>query len=370
MASARATTLAQGFSNRLLKEMYERSLTDVIVNRDYEGEINQVGSKLNILNIDRISEKTYDGSDLTADDLYENNAVLTIDQWKSFYWKEKTIDNWRSYIKDPHSTVVAQKADERNKNMDEFVLGLYGDVGAGNRVGTDYTTGTVEIDASGNVTGNGTTFTSAMVGRGFKADGHTKWYRVKTYTNATSIAIEDDLDDVDSTYSGGAISSGSSYTIEAATPVAITTANILSKIADVKQKLDETEKYGFNAVPAENRWMVVPPEFVNTVLSGASGISLHVPEVYQDQVKRGMVTELLGFRIFQSTRLTGNNSDGYRILAGHPSWLTFAEKLLEADIEEELIGNFGSAYKDLFVYGGKVADSRRMFAAELFATFS
>jgi hypothetical protein len=57
MGSARGTTLAQGFSQRLLKEMYDISLTDKIVNRDYQGEINGVGSKLNILNFDRIAEK-------------------------------------------------------------------------------------------------------------------------------------------------------------------------------------------------------------------------------------------------------------------------------------------------------------------------
>lgn len=368
--SARATTLAQGFSNRLLKEMYDRSLTDVIVNRDYQGEINQVGSKLNILNLDRISEKTYSGANLTADSLLENNAVLTIDQLKSFYWKELTIDNWKSYIKDPHSTVVAQKANERNKNMDEFVLGLYADVGAGNRVGTDYTTGTVTVDVTtGAVTGSGTTFTSAMVGRGFKAEGHTKWYRVKSFSSTTSIVIEDDLDDVTSVYTGGAIAGGATYTIEANTPVSITTSNLLQQVANVKQKLDEAEKYGNNAVPDTDRWMIVPPEFENTLVR-ASGIALHVPEVYSELVKKGMITELLGFKIFRSNRLTGDNTDGYRILAGHNNWCTFAEKLLEADIEEDLIGNFGSAYKDLFVYGAKVADSRRHMAVELFATFA
>ena len=94
MASARATTLAQGFSQRLLKEMYDTSILDSIVNRDYMGEINGVGSKLNILNIARITEKTYTGTTLgTPDSLYENNCVLTIDQYKSFYWAEKTLDN-------------------------------------------------------------------------------------------------------------------------------------------------------------------------------------------------------------------------------------------------------------------------------------
>src|SRR5438045_3907255 len=108
--------------------------------------------------------------------------------------------------------------------MDKFAFGLYTKVGAGNRVGTDYTIGTVTIDASGNVTGSGTTFTAGMVGRGFKATGHTKYYRVKTFTNTTTIVIEDDLDDVVSQYTGGAIT-GATYLVEAPTALALTTSN-------------------------------------------------------------------------------------------------------------------------------------------------
>lgn len=371
MASARATTLAQGFSNVTLKEMYDRSLTDVIVNRDYDGEINSGGgkSKLNILNIERVSEKTYAGSAMTADSLYENNAILTIDQYKSFYFKEKTLDNWLSYIKNPKQSVIQQIANERNKNMDEFVLGKYADVGAGNRVGTDYTTGTVEVDASGNVTGSGTTFTSAMVGRGFKALGHSKWYRVATYSSATAITIEDDLDDVSSTYSGGAISAGATYTIEAVTAVSITTSNLLSKVAALKLKLNLAESYGYSSVPDEGRFLIVPPEFED-ILVQASGIALHVPDVYQGLVQKGFITMLQGFMVFRSNRLTGDNTDGYRVIAGHQSWLTLAEKVLESRIEEDLPGDFGTAYKDLFVYGAKVADKRRHFATEGFFTFN
>lgn len=369
MSSAYATKVAEGFSQRLLKEMYDRSLLDVIVNRDYEGEINQVGSKLNILNIARISEKTYTGADLTADSLYETNSVLTIDQWKSFYWQEKTIDKWQSYIKEPKSTVVSQKADERNKNMDTYAFGLYGDVAAGNRVGTDYDTGDVTIaDTTGVVTGNGTTFTAAMVGKGFKATGHTKWYRVKTYNGATEIVIENDEDDATSSYDGGAIGPSAGYTIEAATVLSITTANLLDKVAALKLKLDLAEANGKSSVPDSDRFLIVPPEF-ELILVKATGVALHVPAVYDELVKAGMITELQGFKVFKSNRLTGDNTDGYHVIAGHANWLTFAEKLLEADIEEDLLGNFGSAYKDLFVYGGKVADSRRHFAAEGFWKF-
>lgn len=366
--SAYATKVAEAFSQQLLLEMYERDLTSDITNDDYEGEINGVGSIANILNFDRVSEKDYTGSNLSVDDITENNTQLTIDKKKSFYWREKTIDKWASYIKNPNPTIMAQKADERNKNKDEYVLGLYADVWAGNRVGTDYTTGTVTVDVTtGVVTGSGTTFTAAMVGRGFKAAGHSTWYRIKTYSSATSITIEDDKDDVASAYTGGAIGAGATYTIQAASVLNITTSNLLEKIAMLKLRLDQAESYGLSAVPDEGRWLVVPPEFETILIN--SGAKLHVPDAYQDLVKKGMITMLQGFKVFKSTRLTGNNTDGYRVLAGHPNWCTFAEKLLEVGIED-LIGNFGKAYKDLFVYGAKVADSRRNFAAEGYFTFN
>ena len=367
--SARATTLAQAFSNRVLGEMYDRSLVDDIVNRDYQGEVNGVGSKLNMLNFGRLSEKDYSGTALSADDLTEFNAVLTIEKQKAFYFKEKTIDNYKSYIKDPHSKIIAQIAMERNRNMDIYVLGFYGDVAAGNRVGTNYTTGTVTVDVTtGVVTGSGTTFTAAMVGRGFKATGHTKWYRVKTYSSGTSIVIEDDKDDITSAYTGGAISGGTAYIIEAATPVAITTTNLLQKIADLKQKLDEVQQYGANAVPLEGRFLVVPPAFLNTYFR-ATGVALHVPAVYEGLIQKGLAGELLGFKVYVSNDLTGNNTDGWRVLAGHTNWMTFAEKILQNRIEEDIIGDFGVAYKDLMVYGAKIPDARRSQAAELYCTF-
>lgn len=367
--SARATTIAQGFSNRVMRIMYDRSLLNSVVNRNYEGEINAIGSKLNILDFGKLSEKTYAKTALTADDLTENNGYLTIDQYKSFYWKEKTIDNWLSYIKNPHAPVVEQTANERARNIDKFIFGYYGDVGAGNRVGTDEKTGTVAIDVNGNVTGTGTSFTAAMVGRGFKAAGHTSWYRVKTYNSATSIVIEDDLDDVTSQYTGGVIASNATFTIEAATALAITTSNLLQQVAALKLKLDQAEANGYSAVPDQGRFLIVPPEFEDIVVR-ASGIVLHVPEVFSQLIQRGMIGQLLGFNVFRSNRLTGDNTNGWRVIAGHTNWMTFAEKVLQAQIEEVIIGDFGSAYKDLFVYGAKVKDISRHQAAEGYWTFT
>jgi hypothetical protein len=369
--AARANTIAQAFSKKLQLEVYDNDIFSMITNRDYEGEINAVGSKLNMLNFDRISEKTYDGSsDLTPDNLTENNTVLVINQYKSFYWTEKTIENWLSYIKDPHPTIVTQTASERNKNIDTYILGFYGDVGAGNRVGTNESTGTVTVTiTSGAVVGNGTAFTAAMVGKGFKADGHSTWYRIASRSSSTAIVIEDDLDDVTTQYTGGAIAGSSTYVIESATAVAITTANLLQYVAALKQKLDEAEKYGNNAVPDSDRYLIVPPEFAN-LLNRASGIALHVPEVYTELIKRGAIGQLLGFNVVISNRLTGNNSTGYHCLALQTGWMTFAEKVLTARMEEDIVANFGQRYKDLFVYGAKVPDAKRHYAAEGLFTFT
>jgi hypothetical protein len=67
----------------------------------------------------------------------------------------------------------------------------------------DYTTGTITTLANGGtaITGSGTTFTSAMVGRWIKTTDN-EWYKISAYTSATSIALKQ-------AYQGTAISAGS-----------------------------------------------------------------------------------------------------------------------------------------------------------------
>lgn len=366
--SAYATKVAEGFSQKLIKKVYEAAPIDEIVNRDYEGEINAVGSVLNILALNKISEKTYSGSNLTADDLTEVNTVFRIAQQKAFYWKEKTIDRWVSYIKNPKGTVLEQTAQERRKNIMTFILGFWADVASGNWYGVSYTTGTVTVDVTtGAVTGSGTTFVAGMVGKPFKAAGHTAWYRVKTFTSTTAIVIEDDSDDLTSAYTGGAIGSGAAYEIQANTVKTIdnggTNPSFLTLVLTLKQMLDEAE------VPDEGRFIVLPPAAFTTLAKDTS-VKLAVESAYQDLVVKGYMGTIEGLKVIKSNRVAGDNTNGFHILAAHPSFLTFADKALEVGMEEDLIGNFGTAYKDLFVYDGKVADDRRHFGAQAFVKFA
>lgn len=358
--AAYGTKLNEKFAAMALKYFYQSSVADSLVNRDYEGEIKGVATKVNILTLSKLTWGNYTGADISPQDLNEVAGALTIGQQKDYYFKVKNIDKLKSFVKNPEGTVIDQLGMELKKIVDTYVLGFYGDVAAGNRYGTDYTTGTVTVDVTtGAVTGSGTTFTSAMVGRGFKATGHTSWYRVKSYSSSTAIVIEDDSDDVASAYTGGAIGAGAAYTIEAATKKQVSKTTIYADILALRQKLDSAE------IPMENRWLVVP-SMIGNIIRQAPELIPAVPTAYEDVVKKGILGTIGGFKVYESERVSGDNTNGFRVLAGHPAWMTMAEAMVDNEVEPWISGNFGVGFKGLYVYDVKVLDERRKCAAEGF----
>lgn len=349
------TKLVEGFALQALERFYMMSVSEGVTNNDYEGEIENKTSKLNILTFGAISTHAYSGADMTADDLTESNAQIVTDQAKYIYFTVKTWDKFRSFIKDPENPVARQVASEIKKVIDIFVLGFYGDAGAGNWIGTSYTTGTVTVDVTtGVVTGSGTTFTAGMVGKPFKALGHTDWYRIKTYSSATSIVIEDDSDDLTSAYTGGAISAGATYEIQANTAVQVTKDTIIGYILDMYTMLSNNE------IPEEDRWLVLPSRLVKLVKLSPEYLGLG-SESGREAVQNGMLSRLIeGFTTYEvsDARISGDYVNGYHVMAGHKSAICFAMGLTENGVEDA-IGNFGKRIKQLYVYGAKVPDERR-----------
>lgn len=358
------TKLAEAFASKTLEIYYTSSIAEDITNQDYEGEIRDKSSILNILTFSKILSHDYTGANMTVDDLTESSGQLITNQAKDFYFRVKSYDKFRSYIKNPEGTILIQTAKELKKVIDTYVLGFWNKVQAGNRIGTDYTAGTVTVDSSGNVTGAGTTFTAAMVGKGFQASGQTAWYRVKSFASTTAIVIEDDLDDVTSQYTGGAISGGSSYTIQANTAVQMTSSTIFDQLNQLQIILDNLE------IPDDDRFVVVPPAIGGLIKLNANFNPSGVPGAY-DMLVKGKLSngrvggELCGFDVYQTPRVIGDKNNGWHIIAGHKSAITFAMGFVETGMED-LIGNFGKAYKSLNVYGAKVLDERRKALAELY----
>lgn len=356
-----ATKAAEAFAAKVLEIFYESSVADKITNSDYEGEIKNRASKVNIGTLGKLGLRDYTGADVTWDDLTESVAQLATDQAKYYAFKVDSLDEFISFIKNPEGTVLSQASNELKEVVDGYILGLHGDVGAGNRSGTSYTTGTVEVaNTTGVVTGSGTTFTAAMVGKPFKAAGHTKWYRVKARNSNTEIVIEDDKDDEASAYTGGAISAGATYEIQAVTAVQITKDNIVSKVLGLKTFLDKAK------VPLMNRWLAAPSDITNIMPLATEGPSTVSQEVYDEMVKRGYVGMLGGFRVYSTEMVAGDAVNGYHVMAGIPGAITMALGFTQSDVFPKLENTFGRGYKGLTVYGAKVPDERRKALAEGF----
>ncbi|MDE1867100.1 MAG: hypothetical protein KGI08_05255, partial [Thaumarchaeota archaeon] len=311
------TKLIEVFASQAAQIYYQEAVTEDITNQQYEGEIRDKSSILNILTFSKIATHDYTGADMTSDDLTESSGQLKTDQAKFVYFLVKSYDKFRSYIKDPEGTIQAQVAREVKKVIDTYVLGLYTKVQAGNRVGVNVTAGTVAVTVTtGAVAGTNTNFTSAMVGRGFYAGG--VWSRVKSVSSTTAMVVEDDLDDVASQYTGGAVSGGAAYIVEAVTPVQVTKSNLYDYIDTLSTMLNDYE------IPETDRWLAVSPKIFSVLRQMPEYIPSGVPEAYQGVVQNGKVGQLLGFTVYMSARVNGDNVNGYHCLAGHKSAITFA----------------------------------------------
>jgi hypothetical protein len=84
----------EAFASSALEIFYQTAVSDAITNSDYEGEIKNKSSILNVLTFGAISSHAYTGADMTADDPTESNSQLVTDQAKYFYFKIDISSKW------------------------------------------------------------------------------------------------------------------------------------------------------------------------------------------------------------------------------------------------------------------------------------
>ena len=372
--------------SNVLKLVFRKSFMPEVTNQDFytpgdesmdsTQSIKSKNQKFAITTLYSNGWASYSGSDLTFNKAQESVSTLTIDQFKAQADLIESLAAFKSSVSDPKSAVIASAGGKLKTLLDKYVLTFYADAGAGNWVGTDYVTGTVTVTTgTGAVTGSGTTFTAGMVGRPFKAAGHTKWYRVKTFSSTTSIVIEDDLDDEASVYTGGTIGAGAAYTIQAATAIALTKSNIAAYLAKCSQYLDESHTDNDEMqVPTEDRFLLIPA-VAKSVLLTASEFNRDIEMVFDKTVTNGLVARAYGMDVYIAPTgfFSGDNTNGIYAIFGHKSWLTagygFIEPVSIISAKDNQT-NFGDKIKGLFGYGMKVADARRIAGGALFATFS
>lgn len=143
------------------------------------------------------------------------------------------------------------------------------------------------------------------------------------------------------------------------TNAAVTSANILSTVASVIQKLEEQ-----NVKSKENRWIVVPPWVKQKLL--LAGVKF--------QIKNGINganglswTDELDIQMYVSNQVPNLGTaiaPQSEIMAGSSNALVYADQIIETEALR-LQDSFSNAVRGLHVYGAKVLKPKELVLADL-----
>lgn len=339
------------YSLKLVEILWNETIYKWIANTDYEGEIKKAGDRVVVRTAAKIVLSAYTkGMTLVLQDLNPTSEELIVDQQYYFAFGVDEVDKIQNDVNAIETYAQGSKND-MSELMDTDILALWKQVHGDNAIGTNYSTGTVTVTVTtGAVVGVGTTFTAGMVGAPFKATGHTKHYRVKTYTNATNIVIED-MDA--SGYTGGAIA-GATYVINAASGLSVTKSTVYGYLVDLKTKLSK------KLTPRKGRWIVVNAEVEGLILKAPEFIPA-VGQAYEEAVKGGLLGRIAGFDVYFSELLAGDATTGYYVLAGDKQFIAFAMQIMEVFVvpHSSVPNSFVNTCKGLLTWGRRVFEGNR-----------
>lgn len=382
MADLGTTTTSIKYQTKALQKFFQRSMYVEVVNDNFEAQnvsdpkmkksVDKKFKEFVVTTLTGGGWKSTDGvSALTYSKVTEVISRLVVNTFLEITDEIPSVASFASAIDAPDSEIINQAGNALYEEMDQALLAYYADAASGNWLGTSYTTGTVTVDVTtGAVTGDGTTFIAGMVGKPFKAAGHTKWYRVKSRASNTAIVIENDSDDTTSAYDGGAIGAGATFEIQANTCLAIVKTNIKYYL-DILSAMLDTQK-----IPNDGkRWLALPVMAAKPVLLAAAEFNVDIEKVHDETVIKGKIAKGAGFDLYflPDAWFTGDNTNGYMCVGGHKSFITGAFGYLEnisiIDAEHNPNGH-SDLVKGLFGHGEKVADERRKSGVCFYAKFN
>jgi N4-gp56 family major capsid protein len=147
----------------------------------------------------------------------------------------------------------------------------------------------------------------------------------------------------------GASTSAPDNTIETSQ---FTATNVYQKLVDLSVLMDQVN------LPAEGRFVVVPPWVKGLLLQNSTFVTVSAPEV----VLNGQIGQIAGLNVLVSNNVktTGTSPVVSHMVAGHPSAWTYAEQIVNLE-GLRLEGSFADAVRGLHLYGAKVLDGARLF---------
>lgn len=158
--------------------------------------------------------------------------------------------------------------------------------------------------------------------------------------------MKDTIDQYMAALMGNGVASANQVTTFASPATDLATATkAYDYLVDLSVKLDE------NDVPSDGRWAVIPPWYHGILRKDSRFVSSGSPQA-EDRLQNGVIGSAAGFTLLKSNNVPNTSATKYKIIAGHPMAVSFAEQLTEmraVDLEK----TFANGVKGLWVYGGK-----------------
>jgi P22 coat protein - gene protein 5 len=131
-----------------------------------------------------------------------------------------------------------------------------------------------------------------------------------------------------------------------------TSTNVYQKLVELSVLMDQVN------LPAEGRYVVVPPWVKGLLLQNSTFVTASAPAV----VLNGQIGQIAGLNILVSNNVTTTGSAPVvsHMMAGVPGALTYAEQIVNVE-GLRLEGSFADAVRGLHLYGAKVLDPAQLF---------
>lgn len=158
------------------------------------------------------------------------------------------------------------------------------------------------------------------------------------------------LSDTADAYIAAAMAAGAHFSNLIGTsgsPITLTTADdAYEYLVDLGTRLSEQN------IPTQGRWCIVPP-WVHGLMRKDARFVGYGTQANMDVLMNGVIGKAAGFTLYESNNVPNTTGTAYKIIAGYPGAVTYAEQVLEIEAYRPP-ARFADAVKGLHVYGAKV----------------
>jgi len=317
------------YSKQVQLAFRKSAICEAITNSDYFGEIANMGDSVKIIKEPEISVQAYArGTQITAQDLDDEDFSLTIDKANYFAFKVDDIEEAHSHVN--FQSLASDRAAYRLADQfDQDVLGyLSGYKQSALHSNADAVNTTVNGSKAVSTAGSDELLSSMKL----EADDFGG-------SAGDSIGIQP--------RAGGATSA----------TVGSGNANALQIVARMARKLDQQN------VDTQGRWLVIDPVFKEILMDEDS--RLFNADFGGSGLQNGLIlNNLHGFRIYVSNNLPsigtgpsttgGTNSSNYGVMvAGHDSAVATAEQINKTETYRDP-DSFADIVRGMHLYGRKI----------------